>query len=484
MRPLFKVSSVLLLPLIMSGCVAASETFEPDLGFSVVSADAGRRLGKQTVWVQDQAQAAAANERVRNLLAAKYIGADAAVQVALLSNKALQADYAEVGLSVAELWQEGLPVNPRLSLSYSGIGVGRTIEGLIAANIIRMMTRERRLDVAEVRVLQAQLRAVDATLALAARTREAWIEAVAAWETVAYLNRAKVAADAAAELASELGRTGAMPKVEQAREQAFYAELTGRTAEARLAAQLAKEKLFRVMGVWGKNLDFEVPNALPALPGKLKAFKAIEAEALRNRVDLQVARLELEALARSYGLTEATRYVSDLELAAGLEVEKEVEEQEDGTEETNNVVSGVIEVGLEIPIFDSGQARLRKAEFQYLKAANQLAAKAVDIRSQARAAYKAYRGRSEIARHYRSRVVPLRTTVEKEALLTYNGMITSTFDLLADTRAKLDAILLSLNAKREFHLADAALTAAVYGGGEDAPEAAGDAEMASASGDD
>ena len=238
------------------------------------------------------------------------------------------------------------------------------------------------------------------------------------------------------------------------------------------------------MGVWGKNLDFEVPNALPALPGTLKGFKATEAEALRNRVDLQVARLELEALARSYGLTKATRYVSDLELAAGVEVEREVEERDDGSEAASNVVSASVEVGLEIPIFDSGQARLRKAEFQYLKAANQLAAKAVDIRSQARAAYKAYRGRSEIARHYRSRVVPLRTTIEKEALLTYNGMITSTFDLLADTRAKLDAILLSLNAKREFYLADAALTAAVYGGGEDAPEAAGGAEMASAAGDE
>jgi outer membrane protein TolC len=176
--------------------------------------------------------------------------------------------------------------------------------------------------------------------------------------------------------------------------------------------------------------------------------------------------------------------VSDLELAAGVEVEREVEERDDGSEAASNVVSASVEVGLEIPIFDSGQARLRKAEFQYLKAANQLAAKAVDIRSQARAAYKAYRGRSEIARHYRSRVVPLRTTIEKEALLTYNGMITSTFDLLADTRAKLDAILLSLNAKREFHLADTALTAAVYGGGEDASEAAGGAEMASASGDD
>ena len=41
---------------------------------------------------------------------------------------------------------------------------------------------------------------------------------------------------------------------------------------------------------------------------------AIEAEALKNRVDLEIAKLELEALARSYGLTEATRYVTDLVL--------------------------------------------------------------------------------------------------------------------------------------------------------------------------
>ncbi len=477
-----KLASVLVSPLIVSGCVSLSETYDTKLGFAVVGEKTAQTLGKETVWVQNRAEAASVNVRVRNLMASKNLSADSAVQVALLNNKSLQAAYADIGISVSDLWQESLAENPRLSVSYMGIGGLRTLEGLIASNIVRFLSREKRLDVAEVRVLQARLRAVDATLALATETRTAWIEAVAAWETVANLNRAKTAADAAAELAAELGKTGAFPKIEQAREQAFYAELTGQTSEARLDAQLAKEKLVRLMGIWGQDLDFEVPNALPKLPSRPSVKNAIEAEALRNRVDLQVARLELDALARSYGLTKATRYVSDLELTAGPELEEEIDETEDGGEKRSNKLQGTIETSLEIPIFDSGQARLRKAEFAYLRAANVLAAKSVDIRSEARSAYKAYRSRYDIARHYTSSVVPLRTSVEKEALLTYNGMITSTFELLADTRAKLNAILLSLKAKRAFYLADAGLTAAIYGGGE--VDSGGGSDMAAAGGDD
>ncbi|EAU40415.1 hypothetical protein FP2506_04275 [Fulvimarina pelagi HTCC2506] len=471
MRRFLKLAALACLPFALSACISATQDYETELGFSLVSGQTAQRLGKEAMWIQNSADAAAARSRVNGLLASRYVGVDAAIQVAILNNKNLQASYADVGMSVADLWQEDLLANPTISVGYSGIGVGRTIESIVAANLTRLLTRERRLDVAEVRLLQAQLRAVDATLALSAETRRAWIEAVAAWEAVSSLNQAKTAADAAAELARELGRTGAMPKADQAREQAFYAEITGQTAEARLAANLAKERLYRVMGVWGKDLDFEVPNSLPGLPGGLRGYSSVEAEALRNRVDLQVARLKLEALARSYGLTNATRYVSDLDLAAGIEVEEEVEETEEGGEETNNIVSGMIEAGIEIPIFDSGQARLRKAEFQYLKAANLLAAKAVDIRAEARAAYKAYRGRHDIARHYQSSVVPLRVTVEKESLLTYNGMITNTFDLLADTRAKLGAILTALQAKRDFYLADADLTAAITGGLGGAPSA-------------
>ncbi|TIT27305.1 MAG: TolC family protein, partial [Mesorhizobium sp.] len=204
-----------------------------------------------------------------------------------------------------------------------------------------------------------------------------------------------------------------------------------------------------------------VPNMLPALPKGAKAKRAIEAEALKNRVDLEIAKLELEALAKSYGLTEATRYVSDLELLSGVEVERE--ESEEGGTETS--VSPTLELELVIPIFDTGKARMRKAELAYMQAANRFAEKAVNIRSEARSAYDAYRSTYDIARHYRNNVVPLRTKIEAESVLTYNGMITNTFELLADTRAKISSIMLSLNAKRNFWLADVNLGTAIHGGG-------------------
>lgn len=449
---------------VLGGCVSPEVT-QSSYGFQLVGDRTTSALGKETTWVRNRAEARATEGRVKALLAArKRLDVETAVQIALLNNKGLQASYADVGLSAADLWQESLLVNPTLTVGYVGLTPGRTIESLISTNLVAILTRQRRMDVAEVRLRQAQLRAVERTFAVAAETRTAWIESVAAWERVANLNRAKIAADAAADLASELNRTGSLTKAQQAREQAFYAELTGETASARLEARLAKERLVRAMGLYGPDLKFEVPDALPELPKALKRRESIETEALRQRVDLQVARLELDALARSYGLTKATRLVSDLELAGGFEVEQEVEEEEDGGTSKKDVWSGAFEVGFPIPIFDSGQARLRSAEGSYLKAANELAERAVNARSEARSAYEAYRSRFDIARHYRSNVVPLRTTVEAESLLTYNGMITSTFELLADTREKTNAVIASVDAKRAFWLADAGLTVAVYGG--------------------
>ena len=140
-----------------------------------------------------------------------------------------------------------------------------------------------------------------------------------------------------------------------------------------------------------------------------------------------------------------------------------------------------IELEFNIPVFDSGEARLRKAETAYMRAANQLAEKAVNIRSEARAAYTNYRSTREIALHYKRNVLPLRTTISEEALLTYNGMITSTFELLADTRAKMNSLLLSVDAKREFWLADANISADIYGGGASAsPGGGGGGAMAEA----
>jgi outer membrane protein TolC len=475
-------ASLLAVALLVSGCTTQNAFSRKDAGFSSVETKVAV-LEKQTVWIQNRAEAEKAAAQVRALLAARNsLDVETAVQIALLNNKGLQATYADLGNAGADVWQAGMMRNPTVSVGVLGIGTPgleayRAIEGTLATNILALATSGREVEIAKVRFHQAELTAALRTLTLAAQTRRAWINAVAARETVIQLGQAQAAADAASELAKKLGESGAMNKAAQAREHAFYAELAGQAAQARLAERLAREELTRLMGVWGSDTDYRLPNRLPPLPKRLAEPGVIEAEALGNRIDLQIARLELKATAKAYGLTEATRYVTDLEIISGFETERE---KEDGRTKTTTTASKELE--FVIPIFDSGKARLRKAELAYIRAANQLAEKAVNVRSEARSAHEAYRSSHEIARHYRNSVVPLRTKIEEESLLSYNGMITSTFELLADTREKVNAIQLSINAKRDFWLAAANLTTAIHGGGADAASPEGLASAPSENG--
>ncbi|MGO8059852.1 TolC family protein [Rhizobium johnstonii] len=475
-----KLIVALAFPLALSGCVTGAEYSRKEAGFTSVANKTAIVTAKETVWIQNRNQARSAAVQVTSLLAqTKPLDVETAVQIALLNNKGLQAAYADLGDSAADAWQSTMFPNPTVAVGLTGIGTPgleafKTVEGAVVTNILALATKKRDIEIADTRFRQAQLNAAVRTLQLAADTRRAWINAVAAWENVGQLQRAQATADAASELAQKLGETGAMTKGAQAREHVFVAELAGETAKARLTARLTKEELTRLMGLWGSDLDYQVPNSLPSLPRAVVKRDTIEAEALRNRIDLQVAKLELEATARSYGLTEATRYVTDLEILTGLETEREIE---DGDKKVDT--TGFAELEFAIPIFDTGKARMRKAELGYMRAANELAEKAVNVRSEARSAYEAYRSNYDIARHYRNSVVPLRTKVEEESLLTYNGMISNTFELLTDTRDKINSILLSVNAKRDFWLAEADLAPAIYGGG--ATKASAETEVAAAS---
>ncbi|MCA0344625.1 TolC family protein [Shinella sp. 838] len=472
-----KLVASLVLPLFATGCVSTGYSAKT-AGFSDASAKSAEATGKQTVWVQNRQQAEETRQRVKALMARKSIDVETAVQVALLNNKGLQAAYADLGDSAADAWQTQLSVLPTVSVGLSGIGTPgleayRVLEGAIAANILALATYDRDIKLAETRFRQAQLNAAVETVSLAAETRRAWINAVSAWENVTYLNQAKVAADAASELATKIGEAGSMPKADQAREHVFYAELTGETAKARLAAKLAKEELVRLMGLSGSDIEFQIPNRLPSLPKALAKRDDIEAEAIHKRMDMQVARLELSATAQSYKLTDATRLVTDIELVGTLEQERE---REDG--KIRRSISKTAGLEFTIPIFDSGQARMRKGELAYMRAANQLAEKAVNVRSEARSAYVAYRSTYDIARHYRNSVLPLRTAIEEQSMMTYNGMITSTFELIADSREKIDSTLLAVNAKRDFWLAEANLAPVLYGGSTGSAAAEGGAAPA------
>ncbi|MEI4485078.1 TolC family protein [Frigidibacter sp. MR17.14] len=429
---------------------------EPRAGFARTEA-AARSAGLTAAWHLTPAEVAANAARVRARVQGKTVNADTAVQVALVNNRALQARYAELGLSSTELWEAAMGPVPTLGVSATGLAgdAARSLEAALAASLLDIATAKPRTRVAQIRFEQAELAALSETMALAVETRRAWIEAVGAFEAAALIGQTQGTAEAASELAAQLGQTGALNRADQAREHAFTAELAAERAAARLEAEVAKERLLRLMGLWGGDLDVFVPDALPGLPGRPRGAADIERLALQNRPDLASGRLELEAVALDYRLEGRTRMISDVALAAGGEVERE-----DG--ETDR--TAVLDLDFEIPLYDTGRLVSKRGQMAYLQAANELADQAIAARAEARIAQRQVTGRHAIARQWRDQVVPLRAEIDEQALLSYNGMLTSAFDLLEDARDGLEARLSAAAAKKDYWIAETDVTAAIWGG--------------------
>jgi outer membrane protein TolC len=304
---------------------------------------------------------------------------------------------------------------------------------------------------------EAQLTAALETLRLAAEARRAWYEAVGARETVGFLAQAETAARAAAELAERLVDTGALNKLDQAREQVFFAETGAQLAAARQRATSTREALIRALGLAGGDLRFRLPDALPALPRRARGLPAVEADAIDRRVDLHIARIKLDALAKSYGLTEATRFINVLEAGYADKITKE------DTSGQRAHLRG-FDLQLQIPLFDFGEVRVREAQATYMQAVHRLAEKAVNVRSQAREAYATYRSAYDIAARYQHNILPLRRTIADETQLRYGAMQIDEFTLLTEARQRINSTVAAVDAKRAFWLASADLLAVIVGG--------------------
>jgi outer membrane protein TolC len=444
--------SALLSALALSGCA----TFSPDKGMSVVAGVAGTTIKKDVVAVRSDEQAGWARDATKRLLR-RPLTVDAAVQVALLNNKGLQASYNEVALAEADMVEQSLPPNPTFSISRIAGGGAVEIERQVVGDILALATLPFRSEIARQRFQQAQLRAAEDTLRLAADVRRAYYRAVAANELVGLLTDAKATAESTARLASKLGETGSLNKLDQAREQVFYAETTADLATARQDATSSREQLIRLLGLWGGDLGFRISNRLPALPRRPQSLPSIEADAVTHRIDLQIARMELDALAKSLNLTEATRFVTLLDVAGIGKTTKDF----DGSRFRERG----FDIAFQIPIFDGGEVRVRQATEIYNQAFNRLTEKAVNVRSEARDTYRVYRSTYDIADQYQREVLPLRKIISEEMQLRFSSMQVDVFALLIEARQRIAALRAAIEAKRAFWLAQSDLQSVVNGGG-------------------
>jgi len=451
----------------MTGLLAAGcANFTGDGGMAPVNEGVRRAIGKDVAKQVSPEDVRRAHERVQAMLT-EPLSEDAAVQIALLNNRGLQASYNDLGVSEAEYVQASLPPNPVLSVSrtfgtadagfgsFAGLGLG------LVGNLLAFATLPRRTEIAKREFEEARYRAVATTLAFAIDVRRAWVRAVAAQERLALLEDARRTADASAGMMKQLGETGAANKLDQGRVAAFYADLSAQIGLARLTVQKEREALTRLLGVWGADIEYKLPVRLPALPAAPESLSDVEKEAMRRRTDLIILRYEIETLAKSVGFVNATRYVTFLQLGGVYENQLQTGESPDPT----NVNRGGFDLSVSIPVFDTGKARLTQAHEIYMRAINRLAERSVNARSEARAAYTAYRASFDIARYYQTRLVPLRRANAQEALLRYNGMLIDVFELLIEERERISASLASQDALRDYYLADADLQAALIVGG-------------------
>ncbi|WP_395708379.1 TolC family protein [Reyranella sp.] len=451
-----KIALIVALGLLAAGCAK----FTGDGGMAPVTDGVRKEIGKDASKLTSAEDHRRARERIQALLA-EPLSEDTAVQIALLNNRGLQAAYNDLGISEAEYVQTSLPPNPVITVSRV-FGPGFVEIGFqLIGNLLAAATLPARTEIAKREFEEARYRAIATTLSLSIDARRAYIRAVAARQRLTLLEQSRETADASAQLMKQLGETGAANKLDQGRVAAFYAELSAQVAQARLSVTREREALNRILGLWGTDLEYTLPARLAALPAAPEPLSDVEIEAMRRRVDLIILRYEIVTLAKSAKFVEATRYMSFLELGGGYRNELETN---DAGEQTSKNRYG-FELGIVIPIFDQGQARVTTAREIYMRAVNRLAERSVNARSEARVAYTTYRATYDIARFYQTRILPLRRQISAEALLRYNGMLIDVFELLIEERERIHSSIASLDALRDYHLSIADLQAALIVGG-------------------
>jgi len=445
-QPRLRLGALLVSAAVLGGCAS----FSADGGFSMVEQTAKERLGKDLRWARTEADQDTIDRRVSELLA-RPLSVDDAVQIALLNNRGLQATFHELGITEAEVVQAGRLPNPGFSFSRLKRGDEVELERGLHFNLARLVALPLIGALEARRFEQVRGQVTLGMLSLAADTRKAWVLALAAEESVRYMRQVQQAAQASAELARRMEQVGNFNKLQRAREQSFHADAALNLARAEQVQRASRERLTRLLGLWGAQTQFSLPERLPDLPATALELPDIERVALAQRLDVQGARLATEQTARNLGLTKTTRFVNVLELGLVRNSSNAAPTQRGW------------EIAFELPLFDWSDARVARAESVYMQALHRAAETAIDARSEVREAYGAYRSAYDIARHHRDEIVPLRQRIAEENLLRYNGMLIGVFELLADARAQIASVNNTIESLRDFWLAQADLDMALIG---------------------
>lgn len=287
------------------------------------------------------------------------------------------------------------------------------------------------VDLAERQRAQAQLHQA---------VHKAWTGAVSQRQRLRLARAQRHAADTGVELGRRMVQAGNWSQLKLLREQLQQAQTWQAELDRQLAAQQAEEHLLRLLGVADgaqaqamlARLPAQLPTPLaaPTAPKNVQDPNAdgIEAAVLRAQPGLAWQRQDLQRLWAA---------VPEAQQRAGREALLRAAQ----TSAAAALAAMAMPSG---PVADSAAAQLDAgllrdhALARALRAEAALQKRAAERRSMAREAWRLLQAHWQAQQHSQH-LVSLHTQVEQETLLRYNGMLSSSWDVLASARAQLAA---------------------------------------------
>lgn len=443
MRYPFTLSIMAVLATSVVGCANVPR----DAGFADVRDRVIDRVKMDVQWNQGSDADAAVAKRVHAMLQTE-LSAEQAVQIALLNNRRLQATYEDLMVAQADLVLAGLLRNPvfdaEIRFPASGSG-GTGLEMALVQDFIDIFYIPLRKRMAGAEFDAAKSRVTGAVLDLAGEVRLAFYDVQSAQQMLEMRRQIVTATEASYDIARRLREAGNIRELNVATERVLYEESRLQVRAAEAAVVQSRERLNRLMGLWGEQTTWTAAARLPDLPADDATIADVEKRAVEKSLDLELARAHFVSAGASLDAAAPMGLLPEAEI--GVSAEREP----DGEWAVGPAFS------LPIPLFDQGQPAVAAANAKLRRARQQLHATAVEVRSHARAARDAVVAAREQADYYRKVVLPLRQKVVDETQLQYNAMQVSPLQLLQARQQQIDAGTTYIRLLRSYWRARASL---------------------------
>lgn len=342
----------------------------------------------------------------------RELTADSAIQISLLNNPKIQAFFEELGIAQANLVEAGLLTNPSFELNMRfphKKGLTTNIEYLITTSLLDIFLIPLRTKLAATDFEQTKLKVSNEILNLAFEVRETFYQLVAENDKVKDIQLMEKIAHIQNDIASKQIAIGNINSLDYQLSHSKFLEVKLELLESEAEIIRLKEKLNRLLGLRNDGcLIF--PDRLPEdFCDQEYDICALESIALTNRLDLQVARFEINRLCQMLGLKDWWTYTH---LKGGVAGERDP----DGTNLLGPGFSG------EIPIFNYGQAARMRLIAQLRQAQDQYDVLEIQVLSEVREAHLLILTYSRILKDYQNDFLPLQENISTSSEELYNVM--------------------------------------------------------------